>query len=220
VLLVCMCACLALWEFSAGAGSRVVNAHVLLQAAPQPTPQKSQHPAAQKNGNRKSQPPARKTGDWLEQHKNLPLDQQEKALESDPSFQKLTPDRQAALKERLRKFNSLPPEQRDRALQRLDFMSSLTHDQREQIRDANQKMNALPQDRKVAVHSALRRLRQMNPAQRQQVFESDKFRSTYSPQEQEILKQLSAINPPFGASSTFQPKTGASPAPDTAKQPK
>jgi uncharacterized protein DUF3106 len=220
VLLVCMCACLALWEFSAGAGSRVVKAHMLLQVTPQPAPQKSQPSAAQKNGNRKSQPPTRKTGDWLESHKNLPLDQQEKALERDPNFQKLSPDRQAALKERLRKFNSLPREQRDRSLQRLDFWSSLTHDQREQIRDANQKMQALPQDRKVAVHSALRRLRLMDPAQRQQVFESDRFRSTFSPQEQEILKQLSNINPPFGASSTFQPKTGASPSPDNGKQPK
>jgi hypothetical protein len=215
-----MCACLALWEFSAAAGSRLVKAHMLVQAAPSPQApaQKKQNPVPQKNGN--SQVPARKTGDWLEKHKDLPLDQQEKALEKDPQFQKLSPDQQAALKERLRKFNNLPPEQRDRALQRLDFWSSLTHDQRVQVRDANQRMQGLPQDRKVAVHSALRRLRQMDPAQRQQVFDSERFRNTFSPDEQDILKQLSAISPPFGSSSAFQPKTGASPSGDNGKQPK
>jgi hypothetical protein len=185
---------------------------MLLQAA-QPTQKSQTPPSAQKSGNHNAQRPARKTGDWLEKHKNLPLDQQEKALESDPNFQKLSPDRQAALKERLRKFNSLPPEQREQSLQRLDFWSSLTHEQRDQVRDANQKLQALPQDRRVAVHTALRQLRQMDSARRQQVFESDRFHSSFSPQEQEILKQLSAINPPFGASSSFKPKTAASPAP-------
>lgn len=215
-----VCACLAGWRLSARALPRLLNEHMLLQAPAQSTPQKNQTPPSHKGGNRGGQPPSRKTGDWLESHKNLPLDQQEKALESDPNFQKLPPDRQAALKERLRKFNSLPPEQRERSLQRLDFWSSLTHEQRDQIRDANQKLQALPQDRRVAVHTALRQLRQMDLARRQQVFESDRFHSSFSPQEQEILKQLSGISPPFGASSTFKPKTTASPAPTNGNQPK
>jgi phage-related protein len=218
-----MCACLAGRESFAGVLPGLSSDRHLVQAAANPPqknpPQKNQSPPAQKNGNRSGQP-ARKTGEWLESHKNLPPDQQLKALESDPKFQKLPPDRQAALRERLRKFNSLPPEQRDRALQRMDFMQSLTHEQREQIRDANQKMQALPQDRRVAVHTALRHLRQMSPEQRQQVFASDRFRNTFSGQEQEILKQLATINPPFGSSSTFQPKSGASPSPDNGKQPK
>src|SRR5947209_5936322 len=60
-----------------------------------------------------------KMGDWLQGHKDLPPDQQQKLLENDPNFQKLPPARQAELRERLRKFNSLSPEQRDRALQRM-----------------------------------------------------------------------------------------------------
>lgn len=217
-----ICACLAGGASFALPISRTSGVHPLLQAAVNPPqknpPQKNQTPPpAQKNGSHNGQRPARKTGQWLESHKDLPPDQQERALEKDPNFRKLPPDRQAALKERLRKFNSLPPEQRDQSLQRLDFWTSLTHDQREQVRDANQKMQALPQDRRVAVHTALRHLRQMGPEQRQQVFASDRFRNSFSMQEQEILKQLSAINPPFGASSSVQPKTGASPAPGDGK---
>ncbi len=49
-------------------------------------------------------------GDWLQAHKDLPLDQQLKLLESEPGFKKLPADRQAALRERLKKFNSLPPD--------------------------------------------------------------------------------------------------------------
>jgi len=41
--------------------------------------------------------------------------QQLKLLENEPGFKKLPADRQAALRERLKKFNSLPPEKRDQA---------------------------------------------------------------------------------------------------------
>jgi uncharacterized protein DUF3106 len=171
------------------------------------SPQKNPQPKA-----RATRPPQR-MGDWLESHKNLPLAQQEKALENDPNFKKLPPDRQAALRERLRKFNSLPPEQRDLALKRMNFWASLTKEQRQQLRDANQKLQALPEDRRVAVHKALRHLRQMDPQHRQQVLESDRFKTTFSDQEQGILKQLASISPP---------EEGASPKPSApaAQSPK
>ena len=65
-----------------------------------------------KNSNQKARAnhPVQRLGEWLESHKNLPLDQQEKALENDPNFKKMAPTRQNALRDRLRKFNSLTPE--------------------------------------------------------------------------------------------------------------
>ncbi|HJX84634.1 MAG TPA: DUF3106 domain-containing protein [Candidatus Angelobacter sp.] len=137
-----------------------------------------------------------KAGDWLLKNQTLPPDQQEKALENDPGFQKLPPERQAQLKERLRKFNSLPPEERQRAVQRMQFMESLTPQQREQFQQANQQFQGLPENRKLLVRTALRHLRQMDPQGRQQQFQSDQFRNTFSPQEQELLKSLSGISPP------------------------
>jgi hypothetical protein len=175
---------------------------VLLQspAAPQKSPT-----AIPKNTGKH---PQNRLGDWLQSHKDLSPEQQEKALERDPKFKKLTPERQVELKERLRKFNALPPEKRQRALQRMNYISGLSPEQRQQLRDANQKLEALPRDRKVMIHTALRHLRKMGPQERAQTMQSDQFRSTFSDQEQGILQQLSAINPEQGppTGQTKQPK--------------
>lgn len=172
----------------------------------QASPQKNPGPGKKKN----AQPPVHRMGEWLEAHQNLPLDQQEKALENDPGFKKLPPARQAALRERLRSFNSLTPEQRQRAFQRMNFMAGLTHAQREQIRQSQQQLQGLPEERRVMIHKALRHLRQMDAQQRAEVMQSERFKSTFSDQEQGILKQLSAINPPgeggAAAPAAQQPK--------------
>jgi hypothetical protein len=170
---------------------------VLVQATPQKSP----------NASRPAQKGGRKMGDWLQAHKDLPLDQQLKLLENEPGFKKLPADRQAALRERLKKFNSLPPDKRDQAVQRMEFLAKLTPLQRQQLRDANQQLKGLPPERQVAVHTALRHLRQMPPADRQQVIQSDRFRSTFSDQEQKLISQLAELNPQQGASGQNpQPK--------------
>jgi hypothetical protein len=156
---------------------------------------------AQKNPSRAAQKNGRKTGDWLRAHKDLPLDQQLKLLENDPNFKKLPPDRQAALRERLQKFNSLPPEKREQALERMEFLAKLTPQQRQQLRDANQQLEGLAPERRVAVHKAVRHLRQMPSDQRKQVLESDRFRSTFSDQEQKLIGQLAELNLPEGGSA-------------------
>jgi hypothetical protein len=138
----------------------------------------------------------KKMGDWLQAHKNLPPDQQLKALESDPFFKRMTPERQNEVRERLKKFNSLPPEKRDQALQRMEFLAKLSPQQREQLRNANQQLKGLPQDRQVAVHKAVRHLRQMPADERKQVLDSDRFKSTFSGQEQKLIGQLAEMNPP------------------------
>ena len=163
---------------------------------------------AQKSPNNASRPGpkgGRKMGDWLQTHKNLPPDQQLKLLESDPAFKKLPPQRQNELRERLQKFNSLPPQKRDQALQRMDFLAKLTPQQRQQLRDANQQLRGLPQERQVAVHKAVRHLRQMPPQERQQIIQSDRFRTTFSDQEQKLISQLAEMNPAEGAQNS-QPK--------------
>ena len=172
---------------------------VLVQATPQKNPKA---PGAGHTG----QKGGRKMGDWLQAHKDLPLDQQLKLLEDDPGFKKLPPDRQAALRERLKTFNSLTPEKRAQALQRMQFLARLTPQQRQQLREANQQLKVLPPDRQVAVHTALRHLRQMPPAERQQVIQSDRFRSTFSDQEQKLISELAELNPQEGGSAQSSPK--------------
>ena len=171
---------------------------LLVQATPQKSPNGAgiNHPA-QKGG---------RMGDWLQAHKDLPLDQQLKLLENDPGFKRLPPQRQAALRERLKKLNSMPPEKREWMPKNLEFMAKLTPQQRQQLRDANQQLKVLPPQRQVAVHTALRHLRQMPPAERQQVIQSDRFRSTFSDQEQKLISQLAELNPQEGSAQTPQPK--------------
>jgi hypothetical protein len=169
---------------------------LLVQATPQKSPN-ANHPA-QRNGY--------KMGAWLQAHKDLPLDQQIKLLESEPGFKKLSADRQAALRERLKKFNSLPPAQRDQAVKRMEFLAKLTPQQRQQLRDANQQLKGLPPERQVAIHTALRHLRKMPPAERQQVIQSDRFRSTFSDQEQKLISQLAEMSPAGGTAQSAQPK--------------
>jgi hypothetical protein len=165
---------------------------------------------AQKNpnaGNRAGQRGGRKMGDWLQAHKDLPPDQQLKALENDPFFKRLPPARQNELRERLKKFNSLPPEKRDQALQRMEFLARLSPQQREQLRNASQQLKGLPQERQVAVHKAVRHLRQMPPDERKQVLDSDRFKSTFSDQEQKLIGQLAEMNVPEGGpAQNPQPK--------------
>lgn len=170
---------------------------LLVQATPQKSPNAGKQ-SAQKGG--------RKMGDWLQAHKDLPLDQQIKLLESEPGFKKLPADRQTALRERLQKFNSLPPEKRDQALQRMEFLAKLSQQQREQLRNASQELRSLPPERQVAIHTALRHLRQMPPTERQQVIQSDRFRSTFSDQEQKLISQLAEMSPAAGAAQSPQPK--------------
>jgi hypothetical protein len=160
-------------------------------------PVQASQPKNSNPGNKGGQP-APKMGEWLNAHKNLSSDQQQKLLENDPGFKRLPPQRQAELIERLRKFNNMPPEQRERALNRMQFMAGLTQQQRQEIREANTQLQGLPQDRQLMVHKALRHLRQMDPQERKQVLESDRFKSTFSDQERGILTRLSAINPPEG----------------------
>lgn len=165
---------------------------------------------AQKNPNNANRPGQKgrgKMGDWFRAHKDLPLDQQLKLLESEPGFKKLPPQRQAALRERLKKFNSLPPEKREWMAQNLEFLDKLTPQQQQQLHDASQQLKGLPPERQVAVHKAVRHLRQMPPEERKQILESDRFHSTFSDQEQKLISQLATMNPPDGGNEQNpQPK--------------
>jgi hypothetical protein len=64
------------------------------------------------------------------------------------------------------------------------------------LRQSNQELKTLPEGRQLMVHKALRALRQMTPEGREDVYNSDRFRNTFSAQEQDLLKRLAGISPP------------------------
>src|ERR1700677_1379044 len=65
-------------------------------------------------------------GTWLQQHGNLPPEQQEKALESEPGFSRLAPETQQKLIDRLRQINRMPPKQRQRTVDHIEAMERLS----------------------------------------------------------------------------------------------
>jgi hypothetical protein len=131
-------------------------------------------------------------GQWLNQHRDLPPDQQKRALDSDPQFRRLPAQRQKQLQDRLQRFDRLPPEQQQRVLNRMETWEHLTPQQKQQARGLHSQMQQLPPERRHAVQNAINALRGMPPQARQQAIESGRF-SQLSPQERELLNGASQL---------------------------
>jgi hypothetical protein len=132
---------------------------------------------------------------WMDRHSNLPLDQQQKALESEPGFRDLPPETQQRMRDSLTKLNNMSPEQRRRVLARTEAMEHLTPQQRQQVRGALSQLGGLPMDRRRLVARAFRDLREMPEPQRQAILSSDRFRSQFSDQERGTISSLLAVEP-------------------------
>lgn len=132
---------------------------------------------------------------WMNRHSNMPLAQQQRALENEPGFRQLPPQTQQHLRNRLTQLNDMPPEQRRRLIERNEAIERLSLPQRQQVRGAMQQLGALPMDRRRMVARAFRDLREMPPAQRQATLNSDRFRGQFSDQERGTLQQLLDVEP-------------------------
>lgn len=139
-------------------------------------------------------PPAQghHSGQWLNQHRDMPLDQQRRALQNDPQFRQLPPERQQRLEQRLQRFDSMPAERQQQVLRRMETWEHLTPQQKQEFRGVGAQFNSLPPDRRQAVRNAIESLRAMPPAARQREIESGRF-SQFSPQERQILNGASRL---------------------------
>jgi hypothetical protein len=139
-------------------------------------------------------------GQWLNEHRNMPPEQQRKALESDPGFRRLPPQRQQQLRNQLQRFNNMPPEQQSRMLNRMETWEHLTPEQKGQARGLYQRWQQLPPDRRQAVKGALQTLRAMPPDARQRAIESDDYKKRFTPEERNMLDGASKLPlaPPEG----------------------
>ena len=171
------------------------------QAPQRPTPVPQQRvapPAAQAPRQQKH------AGDWLRQYKDLPPDEQEKALQNDPAFRSLPPRRQEILRDRLQNFSSLSPQQQIRMLNRMDTWEHLTPEQKQEARQVFKGMKQLPPDRRRLVHKAIDDLRAMPTDQREQIINSDRFKGTFSDQERDLMRDATRL-PLAPADSGDQP---------------
>jgi Protein of unknown function (DUF3106) len=134
-------------------------------------------------------------GTWLERHGNLPPEQQERALQSEPGFNRLPPETQQKLLNRLRQINRMPPGQRQRTVDHIEALERLSPQMRQQVRASFQDFHALPEDRQRMVRKAFRDLREYPPEQRQALMSSGQFQTQFSPQERYILGNILAVEP-------------------------
>ncbi len=134
-------------------------------------------------------------GEWMSSHGNLPLAQQQRALEQEPGFQQLRPEVQQHLHDQVTRLNNMTPERRQQAIANTEAMERLTPDQRQQIRSAAGQLGTLPEDRRRAVARAFRDLRSMPDAQRQTYLNSPQFRGQFNDQERDTLNHLLTVSP-------------------------
>jgi Protein of unknown function (DUF3106) len=132
---------------------------------------------------------------WMDRHSNLPLADQQRALENEPGFRDLPPQTQQRMHDRITQLNNMSPEQRRRILERTEEMEHLTPPQRQQVRGALEQYRGLPEDRRRMVARAFRDLREMPQPQRQAILNSDRFRGQFSDQERSTLSGLLAVEP-------------------------
>jgi uncharacterized protein DUF3106 len=166
-------------------------------AAPAPPPQ-HQRPERQPQV---SQQPRGHAGDWLRRYKDLPPAEQERELESDPAFRRLTPERQQRLRQRLQHFSNLPPQEQLQMLNRMETWEHLTPAQKQEARQIFGQMRQLPPDRQRMVTTAVRDLRAMPPDQRETLIDSERFKRMFSDQERTMMREATRLPlaPPEGA---------------------
>jgi phage-related protein len=134
-------------------------------------------------------------GAWLQRHRSLSPQDQERALESEPGFNRLPPETQQKLLDRLHQINRMPPEQRQRTVDHIEALEHLTPQRRQQVRASFQDFHALPVDRQRMVRKAFRDLREYPPEQRQAMMNSGQFQAQFTPQERGILSNILAVEP-------------------------
>ena len=121
-----------------------------------------------------------RTGDhlpeWMNQHRDLTLEQQQQALEREPGFRELPSPTQQRMRERLSQLNAMSPQERERIVDRTEVMERLSPQQRTEVRGAMQQLGSLPPNQRQMVARSFRELRQLPPNQRMAAINSERYR--------------------------------------------
>jgi hypothetical protein len=132
---------------------------------------------------------------WLNEHKNVPVQNQEQQLRGDPSFKRLAPGEQQRLVQQLHSVNQLPDTVRERRLARAEMMERLTPQDRMKVNRSAREWTTLPSDRQAVMKNAFRDLRSVPPDQRGIVLNSARYQGQFSPQERGILSDMLRVEP-------------------------
>jgi len=146
-------------------------------------------PAAAAKAGKGQVPRFANPGNVVQQLIQMTPEERERALE------KLPPQRQAQIRQRLQQFDSLPKQQQERRLAQLRQLASLSPETQALVRRQMQAFNQLPDDRKQVVGPEMQRLRRMSESERQARIASERFQNRFSPAEQQMMSDISGNMP-------------------------
>jgi hypothetical protein len=128
---------------------------------------------------------------WMQQHSNLSPADQQRALQSDPSFRALPPQAQLRTLNELRRLQSMNPQE----LNRRRALLRMTPQQQQQFNTTMQQYAALPPARQRLVGRAFAALRRVPPPDRAAAMSSFLPLRQLSPYELQTLQNLLTWEP-------------------------
>lgn len=115
--------------------------------------------------------------------------------ERERELAKLPPARARLIRQRIWRYNHMQPEERQALRQRYQTFSQLPPDKQQTVRERLREFRRVPPGRRPLVRREFEQLRLLPEAQRQTRIDSDEFRRQFSPQEQQIIRDLSTYLP-------------------------
>ena len=128
-------------------------------------------------------------GNPVERLMAMPPEKREQVLE------KLPPQQQANLRQRLDRYDKLPPAQRARVNQMWTTFNSLSPEKQAGVSRQMQSFNSLPEARREELKPVLQRLRVMPADKRDALLNSDAFKNRFSASELQMLSDISQNYP-------------------------
>jgi len=113
--------------------------------------------------------------------------------ERERALEKVPPKQQEQIRKQLETFDAMPKVQQEVLIRRAERLASLPAEQQAAFRQQMAALGKLPQERKRAIGRALRTLEPMPGDQRQRILNSQEFKDRFSPEEQKIISDLSAV---------------------------
>ena len=152
------------------------------------------HPSYSGMGRPAYSPPGH-LGDWLYQHRNVPVQGQMQMLRNDPAFNRLAPSEQQRVLQQLRQVDQMPQQERNRRLARAEILERMSPQERMRVSSSAQRLEAMPPARQALMKNAFRDLSAVPLDQRQIVLNSSRYQRVFSPQERGILSDLLRAEP-------------------------
>jgi hypothetical protein len=115
--------------------------------------------------------------------------------ERERELAKLPPARARAIRQRIQRYNQMHPEEQQALRERYQNFSQLPPAKQQIVRERLREFRQLPPGRRQVVHREVVQMRLLSEAQRQARINGAEFRSRFSPQEQQIIRDVSAYIP-------------------------